>query len=381
MPPLLQYGFRPFFLLAALYAGLAVPAWVWMFGTGISLPGPFPGSAWHTHEMLFGYLAAVIAGFILTAIPNWTGRLPLSGWPLAGLIALWLAGRVACGLASAPTTAMLIDLAFPLALIFAVWREVVAGQNWRNAPIAFMLSLFALANALHHLANFGLVGDRLGIDLALAVSTVLIALIGGRIVPSFTRNWLVKQGSAQRPAGFGPLDKTALASVASAAFMWVALPDLALTGAVVLLAGTILGARLYRWRGLSTWREPIVMILHVGYAWLVLSLLLLGSSILGSAIPHDAAVHALTSGAIGTMTLAVMTRASLGHTGRVIASDRWINAIYIAVGIGAFLRVAAPFFEDHTGHLLSLGGALWSAAFMLFVLRYLPILATRRKQG
>lgn len=162
VPPILHYGFRPFFLLASVHAGLAIPLWLWMYHSGAILPGPFAGLDWHVHEMLFGYLAAVIAGFVLTAVPNWTGRLPLSGVPLAVLVALWLLGRLACAVVDAPLAAMAVDLAFPLTLAWVVWREVVAGRNWRNAPIAVILSLFAVANAAHHLEGWGPVGDGAG---------------------------------------------------------------------------------------------------------------------------------------------------------------------------------------------------------------------------
>lgn len=224
MPPILQYGFRPFFFLAALYAGAAIPVWLWMYFSGHALPGPFPGLHWHAHEMLFGYLQAVLAGFVLTAIPNWTGRLPLSGWPLAGLVSLWLAGRIACAAAPDPVAAFAVDISFPVVLGFAVWREVVAGRNWKNAPVAVMITLFGLANALDHAANLDFVPHDLGARLALGAIAMLLALIGGRIVPSFTRNWLVKNGQTRLPASFGIVDKTALAATAAAAAAWVPLP-------------------------------------------------------------------------------------------------------------------------------------------------------------
>lgn len=210
MPPILQYGFRPFFFLAATYAGAAIPVWLWLYFSGQALPGPFPGLHWHAHEMLFGYLQAVLAGFVLTAIPNWTGRLPLSGWPLAGLVSLWLAGRVACAAAPDPAAAFLVDISFPMVLGLAVWREVIAGRNWKNTPVAVMITLFGLANALGHAANLGFVPQDLGVRLALGAIAMLLALIGGRIVPSFTRNWLVKNGASHLPASFGTLDKAAL---------------------------------------------------------------------------------------------------------------------------------------------------------------------------
>ena len=374
MPPILQYGFRPFFFLAALYAGLAIPAWLWIYAAGGSLPGPFPSLDWHVHEMLFGYLAAVITGFVLTAVPNWTGRLPLSGWPLVGLVGLWLAGRAACAFLPVPSLAMAVDLAFPAVLALALWREIIAGRNWKNLPVAAMITLFGAANALHHAGNLGLIPAGLGPRLALAVVAMLIALIGGRIVPSFTRNWLVKDGDARLPAVFGRLDQAALVATAVAMSLWVTVPESIVTGIAQIVAGALLAARMVRWRGHRTVTEPILLILHVGYLWLAVALLLLGASTLGHAVPTSAAIHALTAGAIGTMTLAVMTRASLGHTGRQIVADRYVAVIYLAVTLGAALRVAAPLAGGLYLDLLACGGAFWSAAFLLFAVRYAPIL-------
>lgn len=381
VPSILQYGFRPFFFFAALYAGAAIPFWLWLYFAGGDLSGPFHGMHWHAHEMLFGYLGAVVAGFILTAIPNWTGQLPLSGRPLAILFSLWLAGRLACTFVPDSLTAMVVDLAFPAVLAFVVWREVAAGRNWKNAPVALMVSLLGLANAADHAANAGLLPHDFGQRLALGVAATMIALIGGRIVPSFTRNWLVKKGETVLPAAFDVLDKAALAAMAVAALFWITVPESGSTSAALIAAGGLAAARLARWRGHRTWREPILLILHVGYGWLVVATILLGVSGFASEIPQSAALHALTAGAIGTMTLAVMTRASLGHTGREIAADRAISAIYLAVTLGAALRAAAPFAGDWYAHLLFCGGTLWSAAFLLFAVRYAPVLFGKRVAG
>lgn len=379
MPPILHYGFRPFFFLAALHAGLAIPVWLGAYFGEFDIGGPFSGMRWHAHEMLFGYLSAVIAGFVLTAIPNWTGRLPLSGMPLAVLVGLWLAGRAACLASPDPWLAMAVDLAFPAALAFAIWREVTAGKNWKNAPVAVMITLFGVANAADHLASAGFVDHDLGQRLALAVAGMLIALIGGRIVPSFTRNWLVKEGAAHLPEPFGKLDKAALAATAAAMLGWVVMPDNDLVGMLLFAAGVLRTVRVLRWRGVATMHEPILLVLHVGYGWLAASFALLGLAImLPDAVPHSAALHALTAGTVGTMTLAVMTRASLGHTGRAIVADRFVIAMYGMVSAGAALRVAAPFAGGWYGHVLACGGALWAGAFLLFAVRYAPILWGRR---
>jgi len=378
-PPILHYGFRPFFLLAGIHAGTMVALWLWLFSAGAQLPGPFPPISWHVHEMLFGYLAATIAGFVLTAVPNWTGRLPLSGLPLAGLVFLWIAGRAATGFIPNPLLAAIVDLAFPVALAAAIWREIIAGRNWRNAPIAAMLTFFAFANGLHHAEAAGLVPEGWATRLALSIAAMLIALIGGRIVPSFTRNWLVKRCETALPAPFGLADKAALIATVLALMAWVLAPAWAPTGACLVIAGALLFVRMSRWQGWKTGGEAILLILHVGYAWLATALILLGTSIvLPETVPASAAIHTLTAGAIATMTLAVMTRASLGHTGRAIAADGWIVALYLLVNVGAVLRVLAPFSAEGYTMLLGAGGLLWSSAFLVFVLRFWRILTGPR---
>jgi uncharacterized protein involved in response to NO len=378
-PPILSYGFRPFFLLGAIYASVAVPAWLLVHSGAASPAGPFSGLAWHAHEMIFGYLGAVMAGFILTAVPNWTGRLPISGAPLAGLVMLWAIGRAAVFLDPEPVSAAILDLAFPVVLVAAVWREIAAGHGLKNAPVALLLSLFMLANLADHAGAQLPVLDGFGIRLALGVATLLIALVGGRVVPSFTRNWMARAELLPLPAPMDHLDRLALATTGIAILGWIVAPDAAPVGAGLLAAGVLLLARLSRWRGYRTLREPIVFVLHLGYFWLAASLLLLGLAILlPSLVPASSAIHALTAGAVGTMTLAVMTRATRGHTGRPIVADGPTLAIYAFVTVGALLRVLAPLAGEFYSPVLILGGATWSAAFMLFALAYGPMLAMKR---
>jgi uncharacterized protein involved in response to NO len=302
--------------------------------------------------MVFGFGFAAVAGFLLTAIPNWTGRLPVRGVALAGLVSLWLAGRIAMLVPGAA----LLDLAFPAALILVVARELLAGRNWRNLPMLAALVLLLAGNLLFHLGIYD--GLRLGI----ATLLMLIALVGGRIVPSFTRNWLAKARLAP-PAPEGALDRVALVVTLLALAAWVGRAPF--SSWLLLAAGLALAARLSRWRGLSTVREPLLFILHLGYGWLALGLILLGLDP-GS----SAALHALTVGAIGTMTLAVMTRASLGHTGRALVADRLTLAIYVLVTLAALLRVASPFAGAQAVLVTSLAGVAWSAAFATFALHY-----------
>jgi uncharacterized protein involved in response to NO len=374
-PAVFSFGFRPFFLLGAIWAALAVPLWIWSLTSGLA------GSVdrdWHVHEMLFGYLGAVVAGFLTTAIPNWTGRMPVIGGPLAGLVALWLAGRLAMlfapviGLAAA-----VIDSAFLLVFAAVVWREVLSGRNWRNLPVGLLVSLLALANVAFHLDS-RLWSSGLGERLALAAITVLIALIGGRIVPSFTRNWMRARHLAPEPAAFGRLDQAALGLAGAGMLLWAVAPETPLSGIVLIAAGGANLARVARWRGWAAAREPLVWILHLGYGWLGAGLLLLGASRLEPTIPLTAGVHALTAGAVGVMTLAVMTRATRGHTGRALAADGATTTIYALVNLAALTRVAAPFAGGLQPDLLTVSATLWALAFGGFAAAYAPMLTRPR---
>jgi uncharacterized protein involved in response to NO len=379
--PILNDGFRPFFLSAAALVVLAVPIWVAALSGLIDLPVATDPLAWHKHEMTFGYLGAVMAGFLLTAIPNWTGRLPLAGAPLAVFFGLWLLGRIAMA-ASALTglaAAAAIDLLFPVALAVLVAREVVAGRNWRNLPVCLLVAGFALADGLAQLDYIRGWNTGMGERLALGAAATLIALIGGRIVPSFTRNWLVKRGATTLPAPFGRFDRATLAVTAPTLASWALWPEAPWSGAALLLIGLVHAARFARWQGWSTGAEPLVLILHLGYAWLPLGFLLMGvAAFAPEAVPTTAALHALTAGAIGTMTMAVMTRATLGHTGRELTAGRGTAAIYAAILTGAVLRVATPFLPIDPTVALTLAGGLWSLGFLLFVAIYGPMMFRAR---
>ena len=377
--PILSYGFRPFFLAGALYAALAIPLWLAALFFVAVPTGVFVGAQWHAHEMIFGYLGAVMAGFVLTAIPNWTGRLPLSGGPLLILLLAWAAGRLIAFVPVAPAIVAAIDLTFLGALAGAVWREIAAGQNYRNIPIAALVSLLAAANLLDYLGLVFANLDGCGTRLALGVAAVMIALVGGRITPSFTRNWMARGQMQPLPAAMGRIDRIALATTAVAMLAWTVRPEAIVSGLLLAAAGGLLFIRMSRWRGWRTLTSPIVLVLHLGYLWLSTALVLLGlAAALADATIETAGIHALTAGAIGTMTLAVMTRASLGHTGRAIETDWATAAIYALVTIGALLRVGASFLPGNYEATLIVAGAAWSAAFALFVVRYGPMLARPR---
>jgi len=384
MPPILRAGFRPFFLLGALWASIAVLGWVAELAGLVALPGRLAAIAWHQHEMLFGFAAAIVAGFLLTAIPNWTGRLPVNGVALAGLAGLWLAGRIAllAGEVIGAIAAALIDGAFLVVLAGLVAREIVSGGNWRNLPPALLITLLAIANAAFHLEHHGGVDlDGLGIRTGIGALAMLLGLIGGRIVPSFTRNWLVKRQAADAtpgalPSPFGVFDQLALLLLAIAVLGWILAPAGGLTGAVLAVAGVVHMIRLARWQGRRCFAEPLVLILHVGYGWLALGLLLLGLANLAAPFSDLAAVHALATGAFGTMMLAVMTRATLGHTGRPLSADRRTVLIYAAVTLGAIARTISPLFPGQTW--LTVAGLLWAVAFLLFALICGPMLMSKR---
>ncbi len=378
----LSAGFRPFFLFAALWAAFALPLAIAYLEAAAAPPSRFGPPLWHAHEMAFGFGGAVVAGFLLTAIPNWTGRMPLQGAPLAGLVLLWLVGRVAVFFsANMPAgVAMTLDLAFPLVFLLVVAREIVTGRNWRNLPMLAALALLFTGNLLTHLettgaAATGAMGARLGV----ATLAMLVALIGGRITPSFTRNWLVKTlPGAGTPAPFDAIDRVALLTTLLGLAAFVAAPDFFATALLEIAAGAALSFRLARWRGAATGPEPMLFVLHLGYGWLALGLLLMGANGLLGVAPPTAPLHALTVGAIGTMTLAVMTRATRGHTGRPLTADAGTVAIYVAITLAAILRVGAPFAGGAHLSVLWLAGALWSAAYGFFALIYFDMLTGPR---
>ncbi|MXW90436.1 MAG: NnrS family protein [Rhodospirillaceae bacterium] len=230
----------------------------------VELPTEMDPVAWHVHEILFGFVAAAMAGFLLTAVPGWTGRPPLRGLPLAALAALWLAGRVAVALSAwiGAAAAAVVDIAFLAGLAAFCAREIAIGRNWRNLVVIALLAILIAANALFHIGE-----TETAERAAVATVVTLIALIGGRVVPEFTRNWL-RRGTARLPPQHDRFDSAAIAVTVAAAFAWVAVGDHPLVSALLALAAVALAARLAQWRGLSTLSEPLLWVLHLGYLWL-----------------------------------------------------------------------------------------------------------------
>ena len=382
--PFLTFGYRPFFLFAGLYAATAIGLWLLVLQGRLVLPGALDPVLWHQHEMIFGFATAAIAGFLLTAVPNWTGRLPVAGWPLGLLAGLWLAGRCAVFSthSAGPWPAAVIDGAFLPVFAAVVLREIIAGRNWRNAKVAIPVALLALCNLAVHAESVGLAEDsaRPALRLAIFLVLTLISIVGGRVVPSFTRNWLVKRRVTALPRNIKALDGAAIALVPLLGLAYVIVPESPVTAALALAAAVAHGARLALWQGHRTGADPLVWILHVGYAWLPVGFALLGVALLIDDMPQTAALHALTAGAVGTMTLAVMTRASLGHSGRALAADRATTLSYLLVIAAAAVRVAAPMAGWPVfGYEAS--AVLWVAGFALFSVAYFPVLVLPRKAG
>lgn len=371
-PALFSYGFRPFFLLAGLFAALIVPLWLLVWSGRLGLNGPFSPVDWHIHEMLFGYTSAVMAGFLFAAIPNWTGRLPTRGWLLVGLVTLWLLGRIAVagGLGLSPVLVMLVDCAF-LALIAAmVLAEIIAGRNWSNLRVVAPVSAYLAANVTFHIEVMMQGQSALGRRLGFAMVVMLILLIGGRIIPSFTRNWLVKRGAGPLPAPFGRLDAASLAATLLALLLWVALPDLAISAIGLVLAALAQLIRLCRWLGWRTVASPLLVMLHIAFAFIPCGLFALGLAGLGVIAPMIG-LHLLGIGGIGGMTLAVMMRVSLAHTGRALEIGTMLAAAFGCVMLAALVRIFAT-----TEAALWLAAMLWTTGFTAFVVNYAPILAS-----
>ena len=381
-PALFSYGFRPFFLFGALYAALSILLWLPAYFGELTIATHFAPVDWHVHELLFGFLPAIITGFLFTAVPNWTGRMPLQGKMLLALVLLWAGGRVAVALSAIIgwQTAMLADGAFLVSVTLVIAREIIAGRNYRNLKVLIPLTLLALANLLFHLeAGLGEETD-LSRRLAFAAVVMLIVIIGGRIVPSFTRNWLARENPGAFPAPFGIFDKVSIAATATALAAWVALPQHAATGSLLILSGILQVIRLVRWQGHRTWRDPLVWILHVSYGLLSAGLLVLGLSVLWPDVVRPAAaLHLIAIGAIGGMTLSVMVRASRGHTGQALQAGNGGKLCFAAILLAAAARVAAEYVPSYYVLWLHIAAIGWITAYLCFAATFAPHLARTRK--
>jgi uncharacterized protein involved in response to NO len=358
---LFALGFRPLYLLAGGYAALSVPLWALQYAGWLRGANPL----WHAHEMLFGYAFAVIAGFLLTAVRAWTSRPTPSGAALAGIAALWFAARIAAF--QSLLISSFIDLVFALAVAWGIGRPILASGNRNWYFILFVLALGAASIAFQAYPQVAL---AVGLDVVLLV----IAIMGGRVIPSFTNNAVPGAGARRnRYVEYG-----ALGSV----LLLIALDVLELPAWPIALAGAAFhAARLALWAPLATRRRPILWILHLSYAWLVVHLVLRGLAGF-ELVPAGLATHALTVGVIGGLTLGMMTRTARGHTARPLKVGPWEVAAYVLVHAAALVRVLLPLILPAAyTTIIVLSGVLWSAAFAIFTLAYAPILTRPRLDG
>ncbi|MEP3277408.1 MAG: NnrS family protein [Stappiaceae bacterium] len=380
-PAFLSGGFRPFFLLGAFYSGLSILLWLPIFYGKLEMSTLFSPVDWHIHELYFGFLPAVITGFLFTAVPNWTGRLPIRGMPLAWLVLLWVTGRIAISFSVLIgwKAAMIIDVAFLSAIVTVTAREIMAGSNWRNLKVLAPLTILLLANIGFHLeAHYNGVSDISRRLATLAVIT-LIMLIGGRIIPSFTRNWLARENPGRMPIQFAKLDMIAIAVSVIAMADWVIAPQSSPAAPLLITAAVFQIVRLARWAGYRTIGEPLVTVLHISYLFIPVGFALIALSIAApGSFSQVAGVHALSVGAIGGMTLSVMVRASLGHMGQRLHAGPMIVTMFAAVFLAAIARIMLALDFGPYDLLLHLAGLGWLMAFVGFSVRFAPSLLRAR---
>ncbi len=371
-------GFRPFYLLAGLFAAFSIPVWVAQYAGWLGSRGYLAGSLWHAHEMIFGYALAVIAGFLLTAVRTWTNRATPTGSTLAAIAALWLAGRILV-LTPYATLATLVDAAFPMVIAIAIALPLVASGNRRNYFFIVLLTAMSAANLVYHFGMRGLLeipvqrGLQLGLDLILFI----MAVVGGRVIPMFTNN-AIPGTNAKRLPMLETLALGSLIALLAGDFVGLTGPAVAV---VALVAAAAHAARLFLWHPWLTLGRPLVWILHVSYAWIIVHLGLRALAAL-DVVPVPLAIHALTIGAIGGLTLGMMTRTARGHTGYPLQADRPEIACYILIQLAAATRVLLPLALPQI-YLASViaSGMLWSLAFAIFTVRYWPILSRPRVDG
>ncbi|MBC6945771.1 NnrS family protein [Gammaproteobacteria bacterium PRO2] len=378
-----SYAFRPFFLFAGAYAVLALVLWIAGFH-GLRWPGAPAAitSLWHAREMALGFCGAVVAGFLLTAVATWTGRQPLRGLWLMVLVASWLLGRLAAMVGGGLPKPWLAaaDLAFPVLLAVLAGREILGGASRRNYGIAAMTWVLAALTLLYHLGEAGVLrgGEQLATSLMVHLLAALIAVVGGRVIPLFTANWLRMRGDSRLPLPQPRLDQAAIGLIVAAGAADGIAPGTALAGVLCIVAGSVNLWRLVGWRGSAILANPLLWSLHLAYACMAAGYLLLGAAALGLPLPRTAVLHLLTVGGVSGMILAMMTRVSLGHTGRPLAVVRPIAFGYALLAVAAVLRSFGPALPGPYMAMIDSAALLWVAAFAIFLVVYTPILTRPR---
>jgi len=372
-------GFRPFFLAAGLYAILMMVLWLLVLG-GVMTPGELPSLVWHGHEMVFGFTVAVIAGFLLAAAQNWTGLRTPSGRPLAALFLLWLAGRLGFLIPGLPSGLVaLIDLAFLPALAITLAWPILRTKQLHNYPFPILLLALAAANALVHAEALHWTSGtaRPGLHLAVYVVIMIITLMGGRVIPYFTDNKLRTRARRWKTIEWLVPAATLVTLIAA-----VAAPQSPVTALLAAVAAIAHAIRLAGWYTSKYWSVPLLWVLHLGYAWVPLGFALLALSAAGWDAAAGSALHAFTAGAIGVLTLGMMARLSLGHTGRPLEPPPIMTLAFVTINLAALARVALPLlFPAAYTRGMDVAGLIWIAAFGLFVAVYGPMLLRPRVDG
>ena len=373
-----QLGFRPFYLLASLFAALSIGLWAAQYAGWLGRRPYLSGPLWHAHEMLFGFTLAVVVGFLFTAGRNWSNRPTPTGPALAALAVLWVAGRVLV-LTPFGWAAAVVNAAFPFAAAAALAVPFWASRNRRNYFLVGLLVLMGLADLGVHLSLLGVVDlpAWLGIQIALDLVLFIMAVMGGRVIPMFTNNGVPGAGAGRHPM----IEKAALASV-----VVLLVADLLRLHGIALAAIALFGTgahglRWALWKPWKTWRTPLVWVLHAAYAWILLHLALRAAAALGW-IGGSTATHALTVGAIGGLVIGMMTRTARGHTARPLRADRIDTVCFALVLMAALVRVLGPLAAPTwTMQAVICSAGLWSAGFGLFAVRYWPVLSRPRLDG
>lgn len=381
MPVLFALGFRPFFLLAAVFAVFLIAVWVLTFVNGLALTTYYGQVVWHSHEMIFGYTTAVVAGFLLTAVRNWTEMPTPSGSALASMAGLWVLGRV---LPFFPAVLpgwliALVDLLFLPALAVGIGLPLLRRGQKRNLIFLVILAAFLVANLLVHLQVLGIAQNaaRRGTLLGLNLAVLVIVIMGGRVIPFFTERAL--QGFV--PKRWASIEYLSPGSVVAFLLVDLILPDSVLAGILAALAGAVNCIRVAGWYTNRYWSVPLLWVLHLGYGWAVVGFGLKAAAALGL-VPGQFTLHAFTVGAIGVLTLGMMARVSLGHTGRPLRAVPSMAVAFVLMSLAAFIRGLLPLlFPQSLIQFVALSGILWLAAFLIFIYVYAPILIRPRIDG
>jgi uncharacterized protein involved in response to NO len=375
--PLWQMGFRPFYLLASIFAALSIGLWALQFSGWLGRPY-LEGPLWHAHEMLFGFALAVVVGFLFTAGRNWSNRPTPTGWPLAALALLWVAGRVLV-LTPFAWAAALANTAFPAAAAIALAVPFFSAGSRRNYFFVALLLLMSVAVMAIHLDRLAVLSipEWIGIQIGLDALLFMMAVMGGRVIPMVTNNGVPGAAATRHPL----VEKAALAAI----LLLLAIDALQLQGSpLALLAAAGAAAHLIRWalwQPWKSWRAPLVWVLHLAYLWIPVHLALRAMSA-AQWIAPSIAVHALTVGAAGGLIIGMMVRTARGHTGRPLRADRWDAAGFVLIALAAFVRVFVPLAAPAWAlDAVLCSAALWSAGFGLYAVRYWPVLTRPRLDG